>query len=100
VRFATVRATGEEGSSAVGLGVVFSFQETSWRVESVIAGGPAEAAGVRPGDLVEAINGRAIAALGCDERRELRDAGQVLTLLLRREGESLLLAVKMATLVP
>ena len=48
-------------SRFVGIGVVLESDSKGVRVVSVISGGPAERAGIRPGDIITHVNGRSIA---------------------------------------
>ena len=58
------------------------------RVRGIVPGGPAEAAGLQPGDIVEAIDGQPIR----DPRHaaqllQSKDVGQVVQYLVRRDGQ-------------
>lgn len=62
----------------------------SRRVDAVLEGSPAEAAGVRAGDVLTAIDGRPIATLGPDGIRDalLRDGAEV-RVTLQRDGATI-----------
>jgi serine protease Do len=62
-------------------------------IVEVHPGGPAEAAGVRAGDVVVEV-GRAPVSGGADAEARLREAGDSVLLLLRRNGSSLFAAVR------
>jgi hypothetical protein len=80
------------GRRRVMLGTVpdFAFPGPGVRVASVVAGSPAEAAALREGDIVVAIEGEAIADLKAfaDALRE-RQAGDILHLVIRRGAAEL-----------
>jgi len=43
-----------------GLGITYSLPAVEPRIEQVVAGSPAEQAGIRPGDLVRAVDGKSV----------------------------------------
>jgi regulator of sigma E protease len=59
------------------------------RIDKVTAGGPAEAAGFRPGDLVLAIDGAKIDSFGQMQRIVTASTGDSLTFTIRRDGREL-----------
>jgi regulator of sigma E protease len=61
---------------------------TEPQVETVQAGSPAEAAGIRPGDLIRRINGSTIRSFDDIQRIVMPRAGETLTVQVEREGES------------
>ncbi|MDB5959613.1 MAG: rseP [Massilia sp.] len=64
------------------------------RVETVLAGGPAERAGVRQGDVVAAVDGAAVTD-GVDLVKAVRGSnGKALALTLNRDGGTLAVTVK------
>ena len=64
------------------------------RVDTVVAGSPAEAAGFKPGDIILSINGRKIETFTEMQRIVIRSAGETLTFVVKRgEQELTLLAV-------
>ena len=87
------------GSSGV-MGVMLApdFSGIGARIEGVLPGGPAEQAGVRPGDVVTAINDRFIRTV--DELKSefsQHEPGDTLELTLQRDGREVRVSV---TLVP
>jgi hypothetical protein len=76
----------------VSLGTVpdFAFEGPGVRVSSVLAGSPAEAAGIRPGDVVVALDGRPVADLKAySEALKARQAGDGVSIRLQRGSEAL-----------
>lgn len=57
--------TGQQAPRRVSLGIIpdFSFQETGCRLSGVVPGSPAEACGLRDGDVITAVNGRPVQGL-------------------------------------
>jgi regulator of sigma E protease len=73
---------------------IFTFYgkpATSARVDSVQAGGAAEAAGFKSGDIIRAINGQEIQTFADMQRIVSSSAGQTLQVTVDRGGESLTL---------
>lgn len=82
-------------------GVSFSKTPAYWKVAGVIAGSPAEAAGIRPGDLVTRVNGEPVARW--DFRRYERliaTAGEIALTFLNGASESEPKRVAVFDLVP
>jgi C-terminal processing protease CtpA/Prc len=72
-----------------GLTLALSGADTV-RVARVLPGSPAEGLGIRPGDVLEAVDGRPVASIGLSEvRRWFRQEGRTLRLTLQRDGERL-----------
>lgn len=69
-----------------GIGVQFSILRDTLQVELPIAGGPAEAAGIRAGDKIVYVNGECIAGIGLSNR-------MVYDKLLGKKGSKVHLAV-------
>jgi len=66
----------------------------SIRVERVRSNSPGDEAGVKPGDLLERVNGRAAPAIGLDSLRTLFRKETTCDLVLRREGRALPVKLK------
>lgn len=84
--FARFRQSLTSDSGRVGLGILIQGQTAPFRIGSVIAGAPAEKAGVMEGDIIVAIDGR---DTGRMELRDVSEAlrgeeGQAVTLTLQR----------------
>jgi len=62
---AQVESTNEQlDGSFEGVGIEFTMITDTLIIQSVIAGGPSEAAGIRPGDRILAVDGESIAGVG------------------------------------
>ena len=69
------------------MGILFGREgEETARVERVIPGSPADRAGIRPGDLVVRLNGRAATEEAVEDLREHLDRGETVRLRVRRDG--------------
>lgn len=76
----------------VGVGITIALEEGSgFRIQAVQKGGPAESAGVLPGDLITGIDGKNTADMTLDEAKALvrGEAGTQVVFTLLREGETL-----------
>jgi len=68
----------------------FAFEGPGVKVASVLAGTPAEKAGIRPGDLVVAIDGKEIADLRAySEALKAHQPGDTISIRLLRDGEEI-----------
>ncbi len=71
------------------MGIVFSHDDDDAqvaRVERVIVGSPADRAGIRAGDVVVRLNGRAASEDAVEDLREHLDRGDTVRLRVRRSG--------------
>lgn len=87
-----MQAHNEQVNNAyVGVGIVIQVTDDGMKVTSVTAGGPAEAAGVQPEDLLVAVDGQATEDLTLDETKNLvrGEAGTEVALTFVRDGETL-----------
>ena len=84
------------GGTIVGIGVWLQEVPRGLRVTSVIPDTPAERAGVRPGDLIVAVDGRALPkGPRADRTRPLRGkAGTMVALGVLRDGERITIDVR------
>jgi membrane-associated protease RseP (regulator of RpoE activity) len=76
----------------VTLGIVpdFTYQEQGVRLGGTVPGGPAEAAGLRDGDIIIGVNGAAVASLkDLAEALTARNPGERITILFLRQGKEL-----------
>lgn len=82
----------------VGIGVTVQRMTGAVGVVSVASGGPAEAAGMKPGDLIIAVEGQDVTYLSVDELVPLikGEAGTTVTLTISRNGEELTMTVQRA----
>lgn len=85
----------------VGIGIIIQVTDGGMEVTSVTAGGPAEAAGVLPGDILTEVDGESTDALGLDEtkNRVRGESGTTVELTFLRDGETLTLSVTRAAIV-
>ena len=84
--FARFRASLTSDQGRVGLGILIQGQTAPFTIGSVIPGAPAEKAGVKDGDVIQAIDGRDVSRLELRDVSEMLrgEEGQVVTLTLRR----------------
>src|SRR5581483_5909568 len=68
---------------------IFGRQEMTPRVDTVVAGSAAEKAGIRPGDMIVAIDGHHVADFSDLQRVVTVSAGTELTLTVNRDGQQL-----------
>lgn len=90
-------AEGEQPrTELVGIGIQFSAADDALRVERIIPGGGAEAAGIVTGDLVVALDGLPVAPIGVDGAvAKIRGvAGTTITVTLRRGDQTVQLIVE------
>lgn len=83
-------------------GMWFNLCDNGYRIVAVTKGGPAEAAGLRQGDVIVAIDGKPAKALPLYEtRRRLRNdaAGTVVVFDILRDGKSASLSVTLKDLI-
>jgi regulator of sigma E protease len=73
------------------LAYVYGDPILSPRVDAVVAGSPAAAAGFAPGDIVESINGRAVASFDDIVDIVTLRAGEALSVVIERDGRPLTL---------
>ena len=80
----------------VGIGIQFSAADDALRVERIIPGGGAEAAGIVTGDMVTALDGLPVAPIGVDGAiAKIRGiAGTTITVTVRRGDQTLQLIVE------
>jgi C-terminal processing protease CtpA/Prc len=92
-----VAAGGPAPSGRPRLGITIKAIETNdedvWEIGDVLAGSPAEKAGLRPGDRFVAINGTPVKDLTVEERRQRLGAGKV-KLTMQREGREIMVSIE------
>jgi carboxyl-terminal processing protease len=86
--FARFRSSLTSDSGRVGLGILIQGQAAPFTIGAVIAGAPAEKAGVMQGDIIQAIDGRDT------QRMELRDVSEALR---GEEGQAVNLTLQRGT---
>ncbi|MGE3270085.1 MAG: S41 family peptidase [Chloroflexota bacterium] len=84
--FSRFRQSLTSDSGRIGLGILIQGQSAPFTIASVVAGAPAEKAGVMEGDVITAINGQDVSGM---DLRDVSDAlrgeeGQAVTLSLQR----------------
>lgn len=70
------------------MGIYFGWSDGRTEVREVVDGSPADRAGIRAGDVVVRLNGRAPTREAVDALRETLDRGDSVRLVVRHEGES------------
>lgn len=85
----------------VGIGVTIREAEDGMEIVSVTAGGPAEEAGILPGDVCIAVEGRSTKELGMEATKELvrGEEGTTVQMTFLRNGEQLELNVERRSIV-
>jgi len=86
-----LRAQDAEGRRGTGyMGIFFAWADDGrTEVREVVRGSPADRAGIRGGDVVVRLNGRAPTREAVDELRETLDRGDSVRLRVRRDGEEM-----------
>ncbi len=83
----------DDANVYVGIGVTYSLEEaTKYQITTVMAGGPADQAGILPGDVVAYVNGVEVAGLASsDELTTLvkGEAGTSVNIVVRRGAQEL-----------
>ena len=87
----------DEANTYVGIGVTYSIEETTkYQITGVTAGGPADLAGILPGDVLVSADGIQVSTLeSTDELAVIvkGEAGTVVTIVVRRGEEELTFAI-------
>lgn len=87
----------DEANTYVGIGVTYSVEEaTKYQITGVTAGGPADLAGILPGDVLVSADGIQVDSLqSTDELAAIvkGEAGTVVTIVVRRGEEELTFAI-------
>lgn len=79
------------------LGIEMEEEERGVRIASVVPGSPAEQAGMKPGDLLVEIDGRAVfSAAEVAKRIGSREPGDAVTIAVERDGQTLNLGATLA----
>ncbi len=91
----------DDANAYVGIGVTYSLEESSkYRITSVIAGGPADQAGMLAGDVLMSANGIDVTTLAtADELADIvkGEAGTTVTIVVNRGQEQLTFTITRAT---
>ena len=94
---AAAPATGEPRRASLGTMPDFAFAGPGVRVQEVMPGSPAEAAGVRAGDVVVALDGAPVADLrGYSAALKGHGPGDTVKVTVRRDGEEMVLTATLA----
>ena len=91
----------QQSNSYVGIGITITTEDEGLRVMSVVKGGPADLAGVIPGDLLIGVEDKSFEEIGQDGAADLirGEAGTDVNIRLLRDGETLELTVTRALIV-
>lgn len=84
----------------VGVGITILEAEDGYTVTTVTKGGPAEAAGVQPGDLLVEVEGQSVAGLGLDGTRDMvrGEEGTDVQMTFLRDGQRIELTLTRASI--
>lgn len=84
----------------VGVGITGVMNESGFLVNKVTEGGPAEEAGMRPGDLVVGVDGTSVVGMTANEVKQLVQGpeGTSVALTVLREGQALTLTMERRTI--
>ncbi len=84
----------------VGIGVTIVDVEEGFQVEKVTANGPAQRAGILPGDIICAVAGKRIADVGLETGKEMirGEEGSKVVITVLREGQELTFTVMRQTI--
>jgi S1-C subfamily serine protease len=75
----------------------FSYEGPGVRVQEVLPGSPAEAAGIRPGDVILSLDGTPITGLRAySDLLKARKPGDAVEVVVRKDGEKTRLRVVLA----
>lgn len=79
----------DKNNQYVGIGITIEQAAQGYHVVKVNADGPADQAGILPGDIIVAVDGRSVAELSMEEGKELVRgmAGTNVTITVLREGQ-------------
>ena len=93
--------TRQQNNSYVGIGITITTEENGLRIMSVVENGPADVAGVKPGDLLIGVEDKDFDQIGQDGAADLirGEAGTDVTIRILRDDEKLELTVTRALIV-
>jgi len=93
--------TEQLNNAYVGVGITIQEMETGMEVLSVAAGGPAEEAGVRVGDVCVEVDGQKTTELGLEGAKELvrGEEGTFVSMSFLRDGEILTLNIQRRSII-
>jgi regulator of sigma E protease len=90
----TLTATVKGSAKTTKFAELVGFPSAAVRIEELVPGLPAERAGLKPGDLVTAVNGRPMASVDQFYETVQQSDGHLLNLALRRDGQALSLSIQ------
>ena len=82
------------------IGVMLQGDESGLRVANVLAGSPADKAGVKAGDQVVSVGGITVEQLDPDRMKAIMDTAKVIALVVKRDGKPLTFRLTPAMLTP
>ena len=90
----------QKKNAYVGIGVTIRDTGKGYHIDAVTEGGPAEKAGLLPGDLMVAVDGKSVVGMPVDEGKTLVQGkkGTTVDITVERAGESLTISVKRDTI--
>jgi len=87
-------ATVKPGAKPGRISELVGFPAAAVRIEDLVPGMPADRAGVKPGDVVRAVNGQPMVSVDQFYETVQQSGGQTLTLDMRRNGAAMSIAVR------
>lgn len=90
----------ESQGNASGIGIYAAYSEKAIRVAHVMAGSPAEKAGLAYGDLIVSVGDKRVEDVGYNDAVDLIGQGSVVSLVVERNGEMLDISVTKGAYTP
>lgn len=89
----------QKKNAYVGIGVTITVSENGYLIQKVAEGGPAEEAGLLPGDIIVAVDGAYTAGLSGDEGKALvqGEEGSTVEITVERQGQTLTYTIERRT---
>jgi carboxyl-terminal processing protease len=90
----------QKKNAYVGIGVTIRYTENGYHIDAVTEGGPAEKAGLLPGDVMIAVDGKSVIGMPVEDGKTLVQGkkGTTVEITVDRAGEQLTITVKRDTI--
>jgi carboxyl-terminal processing protease len=90
----------QKKNAYVGIGVTIRYTENGYHIDAVTEGGPAEKAGLLPGDVMIAVDGKSVIGMPVEDGKTLVQGkkGTTVEITVDRAGEQLTFTVKRDTI--